>query len=159
MPEIMLSQFNPESKKHLLELCRQSLFSSAEAIHLAWNEISESMRTETKSSVGDKHETARARMQFEQEKLGRQIQELETQQADLERVDLSKPHTQIGFGSLVTTSRGSFFVCVPLGKLLFNGEPVYVVSPSSPLAVAMKGLKKGQAFVLNSVQHSILFVA
>ena len=52
--------------------CLQILNQKIEELSNALNTATESANNETKSSAGDKHETARAMMQIEQEKLGKQ---------------------------------------------------------------------------------------
>ena len=67
------------------------------------------MENETKSSLGDKHETSRARMQSEQEKLGWQMDELKGQYELLYKVDSEKSVEIISNQNLVYTNHGIFF--------------------------------------------------
>lgn len=118
-------------------------------------DIGASMENETKSSVGDKHETARARMQFEQGKLEHQLKEVKEQVTELTRIDLSNRHHIAGFGSLLQTNKALFFISISLGKITVEGKDVYVISPLSPIAAKMKGMKTGQSFGFNGVEYSI----
>jgi hypothetical protein len=144
-----------ELKRELMEKCRLLLSERTAALSSALNEISESINTETKSSVGDKHETARARMQFEQEKLSKQLDELKTQAVELNRIDVSAKPVTAAYGSLIETERGSFFVSVALGKLILEGKEIYAISPSSPLAQAFKGCRQNDAVSFNGTTYRI----
>src|ERR1700751_3020767 len=73
-------------------------------------ELEEGSENDTKSSAGDKHETARAMMQIEQEKLGKQLNEVLAQELDLQKINTALFSDQIKKGSLVTTSKGILFV-------------------------------------------------
>lgn len=126
---------------------------------LALGEMTESMSNETKSSAGDKHETARAKMQFEMEKLNQQLNELKLQWNELEKVDSSKLATSVGFGALVQTNKGLFFISISLGKIELEKEVVFVISPQSPLAQNMKGLKAKDTFEFNGNAYLITNVA
>lgn len=114
------------------------------------------MENETKSSVGDKHETARARMQFEQEKLKYQLLELKEQAKELQRIDLNAKPVQIGFGTLVTTNKGLFFMAIPLGKIEVEEKEIYVISLSSPLGLALKSKTLTESLRFNGSDYQIL---
>ena len=104
----------------------------------------------------DKHETASARIQFEQGKLEHQLKEVKEQLNELKRIDSSNLQSSAGSGALVQTNKGLFFISIPLGKISVDEKEVYVISPISPLAHQMKGKKLGQSFEFNSTTYSIL---
>jgi hypothetical protein len=144
-----------EFKGQVLELCRNTLQQKMDFILANLREISESMTAETKSSAGDKHETARARMQAEQEKLGQQLQELEQQMLGLAKIDL-QPHDRAGLGSLIKTDKGVFLIAVALGKISAEGATILVVSATSPFAQAIRGLGVGATANINGLTHQLL---
>ncbi len=143
-------------KKTVLEACVFLLQKKIELLAYSLREISESMENETKSSVGDKHETARARMQFEQEKLKHQLLELKEQANELQRIDLSAKPVQLGFGTLVTTNKGLFFISIPLGKIEVEEKEIYVISLSSPLGQALKSKVLTESLRFNGSDYQIL---
>lgn len=142
-----------------MDYCRFVLQRKAELTAYAIDELRISMQSETKSSVGDKHETARARMQFEEEKLAEQLAEMKKQFKELERMDGSVMSDRIGSGSLVETDKGRFFISVSLGRIELEGTQVYAVSPASPLAHAMKGLQAKDKFTINQVNYHVISVS
>jgi transcription elongation GreA/GreB family factor len=114
---------------------------------------------ESKSSAGDKHETARAMAQLEQEQLGRQLKEHEQMLASLSSIQESGSSKTIQLGSLVKTNKGYFYLAIPLGKLLVAEEPVYVLSSHSPLGKNLMGKTEGEQFTVNTVHYTIELIA
>ncbi len=143
-------------KKALLIICKNLVSEKIRTIQLALKDIVESTNSETKSSLGDKHETARAKMQFEREKVGKQLELIELQMRELNRIDDTKISSIVGFGSVVETQTGLFFISVPLGKIEFDQRTIFGISPSSPLAQELYRRKIGDSFVFNNIQYTIL---
>lgn len=125
------------------------------AIEREMDDMSESVNNETKSSVGDKHETARARMQAEQARLQKQLFELRAQKEEFEKIKQLKREEKVTPGSLVVTDSGVFFVAIALGKLKLGQVFVQVISVRSPFALKMHGLKCGEVFEMNGNTYSI----
>jgi hypothetical protein len=142
-------------KEKLLEHCKFLLTRKIELISFSMDEISGSMENETKSSLGDKHETSRARMQSEQEKLSWQLDELKAQQELLNKVDLNRSTEQISNQNLVITDKGMFFIAIPLGKVELEGKIVFVISPVSPLGKKLIGLKVFEEIGVNEIAYKI----
>jgi len=128
-------------KAHVLEKCKAVINEKIARLQFDISEIDESMSNETKSSAGDKHETARARMQSEHEKLSRQLDELKTQVSVLNKIDLRQSSKTISIGNLVQTNKNCFFISIPLGKIVIDAKEVYIISPDSPLGKKFLGLE------------------
>jgi hypothetical protein len=143
-------------KKKLLEYCIATLRRKIELLSFTIDELTESMNADTKSSVGDKHETSRARMQAEQEKLQSQMADFKEQLMQLEKMDLKRVYEEIATGCLIQTPQAYFFICVPMGKLEFEGKVIYVISPLSPIAKKFMGLKARDELKVNEINYSIM---
>lgn len=104
-------------KEKLLEHCKFVLNRKMELISFSMDELKSSMENETKSSLGDKHETSRARMQSDHEKLAWQLDEIKGQYELLNKVDLERSTELISNQNLVVTNKGLFFIVIPLGKV------------------------------------------
>lgn len=109
----------------------QLLNQKIEDLAQAFENVTEAGNNETKSTAGDKHETSRAMMQIEQEKLGKQLKELQEQKYELEKTDLSKTSKQIAKGTLIQSDKGFLFLSIGLGKIVVDGKTVFAVSPQS----------------------------
>ena len=102
---------------HLNNLVDEKIHS----IQLRYDDLNSDLSSDHKSSAGDKHETGRAMTQLEQEKLAGQLSQLEQQKETLSKIAISSPK-KIQFGSLVSTSNGTFFMSIGLGKIEVNNK-------------------------------------
>lgn len=120
-------------KEQILQKCKELVDEKLNKLFYALEELNESAEAESKSTAGDKHETGRAMIQLEQEKIGKQIQEWEIQKQILEKIDLCKDSNHISLGTLIETDKGLFFLGVNIGKIKIKGQEVMVISTQSPL--------------------------
>jgi transcription elongation GreA/GreB family factor len=104
---------------------------------------------ETKSSAGDKYETARAMNQLEKDMLARQLAENKKELAAMMEVDIAGDHDMIRAGSLISCNDMDFFILGGLGKMRVGDTTVFVISPNAPLAQSLIGKKTGDSFLFN----------
>ena len=74
-------------KQKLIQRCSNYLKDKINSLNAIINEVSEASNSENKSSAGDKHETSKAMMQLEIEKLGTQLKEAELQLLEFEKIN------------------------------------------------------------------------
>ena len=113
------------------------------------------LETASKSSAGDKHETARAMIHLEQEKLGFQYQQVFKQLKMLSQCDVYKQAT-IQSGSLILTDKALIYISVALGKIHFKNQLVYVISPVSPLAQVFLNANATQTLSFQGTPYVVL---
>lgn len=142
-------------KEKIWEHCKATLRRKIELISFSIDEIRGSMENETKSSLGDKHETSRSRMQSEHEKLSWQMDELKAQYDLLHKLDWERSTDIVSSQNLVHTNNGIFFIIIPLGKIELEDKTVYVISPVSPLGKKMIGLKVRDEIKINDILYRI----
>ena len=123
--------------------------------HNTLNEIKESTSNETKSTAGDKHETALAMLQIEQENTNQQLKEALKQKALFGKMDPTVSTSKIINGSLIKTNKGYFFLSIALGKTIVEGIDVIALSPHSPLGQKIMGLKVNDTAEINGVRYII----
>jgi hypothetical protein len=145
-------------KSAAFQACLARVSANLESANRSLADIGESMANETKSSAGDKHETARARMHSEQEQLMRQAEAHRQQLADLERIMNYAPGEGVSYGSLVETNRGFFLLAVPPGKIQVEGHDIQVVSPASPFGKLLLGLLNHAEFNVDGLHYRLLNV-
>ncbi|MBI1228243.1 MAG: 3-oxoacyl-ACP synthase [Bacteroidetes bacterium] len=145
-------------KHQLLAHCQQYVNQRLETITQAQAAIRQALDEETKSTAGDKHETGRAMMQLEQEKLSAQLAEVQQLQQVLGRIQLENLPSRIGEGNLVLTGQGNYFIAISAGKLELDGKLYYLVSLASPIGLALAHRKAGEQFVFRGESISILAV-
>ena len=142
-------------KQKLVQACSDYLKDKINSLNTIINEVTESSNSESKSSAGDKHETSRAMMQLEIEKLGGQLKEVELQLAEFEKINFNKTFQRVEQGSLVETSKGYFFIASSIGKITVEEKTVFVISGKSPLAVAFAEKQKKDSLSFNGVEYVI----
>ena len=117
------------------------------------NKLKESRDNETKSSAGDKYETGRAMVAIEMEKLSKQIYQLTD---NLQKLDVSlEPSKQAKNGSLVITDKGTFFLCIGLGKVKMEALEYFAISGGSPIGKEILGKSPGESFQFNGRKYLI----
>ena len=118
-------------------------------------DLKESGANETKSTAGDKHETALAMLQIEQANTRAQLKEAELQKVILEKINPSLAPTVIVNGSLIKTNRGYLFMSVALSKAVIKNITVIALSPQSPLGQKLMELKVSDVVEINNVEYVI----
>ena len=118
-------------------------------------DLKESGSNETKSTAGDKHETALAMLQIEQANIRAQLKEVQEQKAVLENINPALSPAVIVNGSLIKTDKGYLFISTALGKAVITGINVIALSQLSPLGIKLMGLGKGEAVEINGNRYVI----
>lgn len=144
-----------EFKQQIIDACKSHLESKIHSLNSIINEVSESSHSESKSSAGDKHETSKAMMQLEIEKLGVQLKDAEMQLAEFEKIDFSKNSRAVNQGSLVETNKGYFLIAGSIGKMIIEDKIIFVISSKSPLAVTFSGKQQKDNVSFNGVEYLI----
>lgn len=125
------------------------------AVEQVLADLKETGSNETKSTAGDKHETALAMLQIEQANTRAQLQELQGQQSILGRIDPGLSPEMIVTGSLIKTNRGYFFMSTALGKRVIADKTVTALSGQSPLGQKLMGAKAGDRILMNETEYLI----
>ena len=138
--------------------CLQLLNEKINYLQQTLKDLTASAANEGKSTAGDKHETALAMLQIEQENTSRQLKTALDQKDTLERIDPAAKTSQVGAGSVIKTNNGYLFLSVPLGKIVVDDTTVIALSPQSPLGKNLAGLKTNSITVMNGVRYMIEYV-
>lgn len=119
------------------------------------NDLKESGTNETKSTAGDKHETALAMLQIKQANTRAQLQELLNQKAALEKINPLLSSRSVCNGSLIKTNRGYFYICIAAGKAVIDNISVMAISPQSPLGQKLLGLEMLDTATVNDTSYLV----
>lgn len=142
-------------KETLHQHCKEQLEERTNRLQQEGRELAESKRKETKSTAGDKHETGRAMVQLEEEKLAGQLADVQQQMAALARVKPRHVNEVAGPGALLKTSMGWFYIAVSLGKVEVEGQSYFVLSGAAPIAQAMRDQQAGAEVHFNDRELTI----
>lgn len=132
-------------RKALLDIYRQTLVARRNEYTGELESLDEAAAAETKSSAGDKYETAREMIAQSRNLIGHNLAEAKANLAVLDRMAEAPLGDRIGFGTLVETSLGWYLVGVSLGEVTCDGILVRSMSMISPLALALKGRGEGES--------------
>ncbi len=142
-------------KQKVYAACLQLVEDKIQNFQNTLQDLAEGATNDSKSSAGDKHETSRAMMQLEQEKISRQLEEVLAQKNALITIDIDITSPKIIKGSLVKTNRAYLFLSVALGKIKFDKTEVIVLSPASPLGLKLVGLEENASVKINDTIYLI----
>ncbi|MCM4167752.1 Transcription elongation factor GreA [Arenibacter antarcticus] len=117
--------------------------------------LQEALASESKSSAGDKHETGRAMIQLEREKLGNQLAEVQLLQERFNKVPMHRNSNFVGLGSLVYTSKHHYYIGISAGEIKVNGESFYAIAPDTPVGKLLMGKTVGEEVVFNGSEFRI----
>ena len=142
-------------KQKIFSHYRQVLNEKISSLQLVLSDLKESGANETKSTAGDKHETALAMLQIEQANTRGQLKEVVDQRNLFDRIDPSISSGVIVNGSLIKTNRGWLFLSVAAGKAIVDGNTVIALSPQSPLGQKLMGKREGDGVEVNNTRYVI----
>lgn len=104
-----------------------------------------------------KYDSMREEMQEEIYQMQKQLGALNDLRRNMAKV-LTNSTERIQLGSLVITNKARFYISVSLGEFFFEGDRFYAISPESPMAKKMRGMKSGDDFTLNKIHQEIVEV-
>jgi hypothetical protein len=142
-------------KQKVYEHCLMLLNDKINLLQQTLADLKESGSNETKSTAGDKHETALAMLQIEQANTREQLHAVAAQKDILQKIYPSLKLAAVVNGCLIKTDKGWFFISVALGKLQVEHSTIIALSSQSPLGKKFMGLKPGDSAALNNMVYKI----
>jgi hypothetical protein len=142
-------------KTQLYRHAQQIITEKIERNQQSLRNLKESAGSETKSTAGDKHETGRAMIHLEQEKMTQQLTANTQIKNVLDKIDPEQVQEVVGLGALLVTNKLRLFISVALGQVKLGGADYFLLSIQSPIAKAFIGKKAGEKVEFNGVEHLI----
>ena len=118
--------------------------------------LQKDLTSEIKNSAGDKHETGRAMIQLELEKLGNQIHKIELNYQRLNTIKDFKTSSIVSLGSIIFTNKANYFLAVAADSCKINSKVFYCISSQSPIGKLLIGKKINQSIRFNDIESIIL---
>lgn len=143
-------------KKVLFNHCRAYLKKKIKTLEQQKKRLQKDLTSETKSSVGDKHETGRAMIQLEREKLGNQIREIELSYQRLNTIENVKTSNSISLGSIIFTDKANYYVAIAADSCEVNSKVFYCISSQSPIGKLLIGKKVNDSIIFNNIESTII---
>lgn len=142
-------------RKQASQLAEEFLTSRIKGIQTELNDLKDGIASDSKSTAGDKHETARAMAQLEQEQLAAQLKQMQDHLQVIQQAKRVKFETRIAFGSLVRSTKGWFYLSTGIGAV--PGEvALFCLSMQTPMGQALLGKTQGESAVVNGQSIEIL---
>ncbi len=144
------------SRRETLAACRALLTARQAEYIREIASLDQATAGETKSSAGDKYETAREMLAQSRNILARNLADTESGLKILERLEQAlvgdadgsgnpSANSCAGFGSLLETDHGLYLLGLGLGEVVLPaGQTVTAISFQSPLGAAFKGKRTGE---------------
>lgn len=142
-------------KHQLFKQCEAFVNKRLQTVEEIISSNQNALQSETKSSVGDKHETGRAMLQLEMEKAGQQLSGIIKMKETLSKINIEKVSEIAHLGSVVKTNKAFFFISISAGQLIIKGKTYFAISVSSPIGAMLLGKKVGDIFIFNKVEQKI----
>lgn len=146
------------NKNQIVEHIKFILQSKIDGLNNELTALHEDLGNNSKSSAGDKHETGRAMIHLEQERLGKQLQDLQQQRITFQSIDFA-PKNSIGVGSLVKTNLNVYFLSLPLGVIELGNDKIISLSIASPFGRILNGKKLGDSVEFNGLKQEIKVIS
>jgi hypothetical protein len=112
-------------------------------------DLSDSLQSESKSTAGDKHDTSRAMIHLEQEKLQHQSHELNHQFQRLNEISALNKLEKVEFGALVASESNLFLLGASLGKQIYEGRILYCIGMEAPISQSILNKRVGDELFFN----------
>jgi hypothetical protein len=138
---------------HQLTLNQQNRLAELEKDAL---DLKTSLSSESKSTAGDKHDTGRAMIHLEQEKMQHQFHETQSKITLLNKISQLPNSSKAQFGTLVQTPHAYFLLGIGLGKQTIHSVDVYCIGLDSPIGKILLNKQINDSFVFNSSSLKII---
>lgn len=136
-----------QNKSELIALCNAWLDKRLDGLKQAQSAVDESLQGAVKSSAGDKHNTERAHLQLQAEKLGQQFKAIDQQRLALSKIQSGVATGKVHLGSLVETDQQRYFIAIAAGAIQFKGNQIWAIAPQSPIGQLLLGKSVGESIV------------
>ena len=146
-------------KQQLHLKCQELLQNRLRVVEKSMNDIYNNLESETKSTAGDKHETGRAMLHLEREKLGHQLAIINNQLQVFNKINLEAQTSRVVLGSLVYTTQANYFISVSMGELKVDKIRAYAISPISPVGQALMSKAVDETVFYNNQKIKILKIS
>lgn len=122
---------------------------------LAVQQAQESANSESKSSAGDKHETARSMSQLDSDMNARQAAEAKRELQAIQTINTDKLYSTFVNGAVAFCNNQIFFMFTGLGNASVGDQKIIFLSPQAPLSKALYGKQSGDEISFNGNKITI----
>lgn len=146
-------------KQEFINCLLETLSTSLKEMESHQEDLSASLSKESRSTAGDKHDTSRAMIHLEQEKIQFQIGNIRKQYAQLEQFLHCSNSTKAQMGSLIELENSTYFLLgIGLGKMKTPSGELLCTAADTPVGKQLLGKKAGNEIFFAGKKCKILRV-
>lgn len=142
------------NKKDLFESISKTISEKITTLQVDIADLQKGMTEDSKSSAGDKFETAREMAQQELVKLSTQLNEQQRLKSLIDNQS-GEPRDRVQLGAVVQTNKGLFLIGIPIGNTIFNGKNIIGIGLGAPLGQLLLHKKKANEVMFNQQKFVI----
>lgn len=147
-----------ELKSQIHTVCLTKVLDRIASLETELESLKVSAASDTKSSMGDKYETAREMINLEKGKITEQLSDAQRMKQVLESIELDAKFQKVSLGSLIKSSTCWFYLSVSLGKIVVDHKEVFVISSASPIGMQLAGKQVNNSITFAGKQERILAI-
>jgi hypothetical protein len=144
------------SKQQIHQACAHLLQERISTALDALQDLDDTESNETKSSAGDKFETAREMIQQERMRHQNLLIEARKMEKSLMQLDPFIQHETGALGSLIETQTHTFYLGIGLGAVQVNEKMIMALSIQSPMGTLLVGTKVGDIVQHQQNRYTVL---
>lgn len=141
-------------KKSLFQHISQNISEKLKSLQSDITDLQKGIAEDSKSSAGDKFETAREMAQQELTKLNMQLNEQQRLKSLIDNQS-TEPSSQVQLGAVIQTNKGLFLIGIPIGNYSFEGKPIIGIGLGAPLGQLLLNKKASDQVSFNNQQFII----
>lgn len=141
-------------KTKIVDLCKNMLQDRANNAKIEMDDLQQSANEY--GIPRDKYDSFKAQALQKKDMFAKQYQSTLDDLIILDKIDLEKESKIVEFGSLVITDKQKMIISVSLGKIQFEDDTYFAISPQVPIFKTIQGLKKNDNFSFNGNKFKII---
>ncbi|MEI8204794.1 MAG: hypothetical protein WCH34_17375 [Bacteroidota bacterium] len=143
-----------EKKIRLIAHCKVLIDEKISTIQFAMDDAQQSANEY--GLPKDRYDSFRAQILRKKDMFGQQLIRMLDERNMLDKINIKKSLNTVEFGAVVKTNHQTLFIAIGLGKIHFEEEDIFVISPSVPLYKAIIGKKQGEKYSFNNIENSLI---
>jgi hypothetical protein len=147
-----------EIKGALLAECQEKVNGRYQKIKQTIADLNEALEEESNSGGDDGFDNSRSMIQIDLENTTKQLGEVNVLRDVLHKIDIKSTTQYARLGSLVKANNGYYFLSLSIGNVKIGNNNYVCVALNSPIGTELKGKVKGDTFVFNQQEISVLDV-
>ncbi|MFC2111143.1 hypothetical protein ACFLQ5_01685 [Bacteroidota bacterium] len=143
-------------KEILIDECKKTQLKIIENSKIVMDEAQQSANEYGQPK--DRYDSHRSQLLRKKDMIGQQMEKSMKEIAVLEKIEISREHKTVSFGSVVITQDQKLFISISAGKIEADGEIYIAISPMVPFYAPIKGKMKGDEFEFRGSKNKIIDV-